>query len=275
MKKILLYIAVLFLPFLFFGQTKIKSFYFENDQSIPTPYSTNQLHQFKQSLKKGEINILEVYSYTDSIGSPQYNDTLAKKRLNYTANYLGLQYNSSVQLKSYGIDRRYDIVNHKNWRRVDIYYAQGLPPIANDSLLTQTIDSLNETTDIIAEITTETIINEPIEEIVYVPYILNVEFLGGTARMELSSFSEVKKLAEYLKEHPEKIIVIRGHVCCGNNIRISRHRARTVYRELIKSGIEKSRLDFVGMSNNEPLVFPEETAADRQRNRRVDVQFKQ
>jgi flagellar motor protein MotB len=57
-------------------------------------------------------------------------------------------------------------------------------------------------------------------------------------------------------------------------MRISKARAKAVYHELIKQGVEKDRLDYVGMSNTEPLVFPEKTNADRQRNRRVDVKFK-
>jgi outer membrane protein OmpA-like peptidoglycan-associated protein len=56
-------------------------------------------------------------------------------------------------------------------------------------------------------------------------------------------------------------------------MRISKSRARSVYNELVHLGIDKSRLDYVGMSNTEPLVFPEKTNADRQRNRRVDVKI--
>jgi outer membrane protein OmpA-like peptidoglycan-associated protein len=68
-KKIVLFYFILTLPIAIFSQTKIKSFYFENDQSIPTPYSQNQLELFKQSLIKEEVVILEIYSYTDSLGS--------------------------------------------------------------------------------------------------------------------------------------------------------------------------------------------------------------
>ena len=42
---------------------------------------------------------------------------------------------------------------------------------------------------------------------------------------------------------------------------------------MVDLGISKKRLSYKGMSNNEPLVFPELSDADRQRNRRVDVQF--
>jgi flagellar motor protein MotB len=50
-------------------------------------------------------------------------------------------------------------------------------------------------------------------------------------------------------------------------------RAKTVYKRLIQLGVKKNRLSFVGRSNLEPIIFPEKTNADRQKNRRVDVKF--
>jgi outer membrane protein OmpA-like peptidoglycan-associated protein len=91
--------------------------------------------------------------------------------------------------------------------------------------------------------------------------------------MKFQSHAEVRKLYEYLLVNPTVQVLVRGHVCCGNNMRISKRRAKSVYTELKRLGISKDRLDFVGLSNKEPLVFPEKTNADRQRNRRVDVVF--
>lgn len=272
MRKVLLNIIFIFVSFLFFGQTKIISFYFENDQIIPTAYSRNQLMLFKQSLKKGDLTILEICSYTDSIGSNQYNDSLAKKRLAFTTIFLEITHNSYVKLQPYGLNRKYDVKNFKNWRRVDIYYVLGQVKIKNDIPKTtvEKIDPVQKTTinDTILEIieSKEIVVEEK-------PSILNVEFVEGTAKMELKSYSEVDKLAGYLKSHPEESILICGHVCCGKNMRISRNRAKEVYKQLIKQGIPKERLDFKGMSNKEPLAFPEKTPEDRQRNRRVDVKF--
>jgi outer membrane protein OmpA-like peptidoglycan-associated protein len=276
-KKGLIHILFLFLPVLIFSQTKIKSFYFENDKSIPTPYSQNQLALFKQSFNKGEISIFEIYSYTDSVGSVQYNDSLAKKRLSYVTNFLGLQSNSSVQLKPYGLVRKYDLTDYKSWRRVDIYYSQSsnAPQIPiKDSI--QVMEK--EVVDTIQEPALAKLIEKPLSPIENSikdekPYILNVEFIEGTAKMEDRSHEEIKKLYDYLAANPTIKALVRGHVCCGNNMRISKSRAKAVYRELVKLGISKSRLEYVGMSNNDPLVFPEKTNADRQRNRRVDVKF--
>jgi outer membrane protein OmpA-like peptidoglycan-associated protein len=255
---------------LVFSQTKIKSFYFENDQSVPTIYSQNQLDIFKQYFNKGEIRILEIYSYTDSIGSNTYNDTLAKKRLAYVSNRLELRNNSSIQLKPYGLEYKYDVKDYQNWRRVDIYFEY---IVTQDSLKIDDQIKREEPNQI--EVSNN-IIRDPYRESIKdeLPFILNISFKEGTAKIELRSFAEIKKLADYLISHPDAHdILIRGHVCCGNNMRISKNRAKAVYKELIKMGVDKTRLAYKGMSNKDPLVFPEKTNADRQRNRRVDVVF--
>ncbi len=80
-------------------------------------------------------------------------------------------------------------------------------------------------------------------------------------------------LYDTLLKNPHLTAHIRGHVCGGNKVSLSRRRARTVYRYLIKNGIERDRLSYAGYGNQKPLVFPERTAVDRGANRRVDVVF--
>lgn len=284
MRNWIAYILLCFLPLTASSQTRIKSFYFENNESVPTPYSQNQLKLLKTSFQRGEIYILEIYSYTDSVGSPEYNDTLAKKRLAYVTNFMGITNAANVQLKPYGLVRKYDVKDYKSWRRVDVYYSSSQPAVAKDTTqFADKIDELEQINDSTGlEIQPEVFVEEPSENIDTLDkythedlaFILNIEFIEGTAKMDLKSQSEIKKFAIFMKDHPNLSVLIRGHVCCGNNMRISKARAKAVYHELMKQGIEKNRLDYVGMSNTEPLVFPEKTNADRQRNRRVDVKFK-
>jgi outer membrane protein OmpA-like peptidoglycan-associated protein len=269
-KLLTFYISLIF-PFLFFGQTKIKSFYFDTDQSVPTEYSKNQLLIFKRSFDNKEFKILEIYSYTDSIGSVQYNDTLAKKRLKYVTNFLEVESNSTVLMKPYGLDRKYDVTNYKSWRRVDIYYSYEIKTMDSAAISSDPVDTA--ATKIKDEGINENIELQDEEMDFSVPYILNIEFIEGTARIEKESYPELSKMVDYLNSNPSVKILIRGHVCCGNNLRISKNRARAIYRKLIKMGISDERLDYIGISNKEPLVFPEKTNADRQRNRRVDIKF--
>lgn len=260
-----------------FSQTKIKSFYFETDQSVPTPYSQKQLELFKRSYNKGEITIYEIYSYTDSVGTTQYNDSLAKKRLRYVSTFLGLGNNTNVLLKPYGMTRKYDLKDYKSWRRVDIYYRISQKSDKGEDTLESVIEE-NDIQNPIPDYTFEDSIKNKVDPIKQsmesdIPYILNIGFIEGKSKIDDESYDEIKKLYNYLVDHPNKNILIRGHVCCGNNMRISKNRAKAVYRELKKMGIEEDRLDYIGLSNREPLVYPEKTNADRQRNRRVDVKF--
>lgn len=271
MKQLLLYSVTFLVCFLSNAQSSIKSFYFERSQSVPTVYSQNQLKLFKEKLDRNEIIIEKVYAYTDSIGSSRYNDSLAKKRLEYVSTNLGIQNHSSIPKVAQGLNRIYDAQSFLNWRRVDIYYTQ----LIQEENETQEIDTsgLN-----LSEIKPQ-IIDTAHHEIMAsldnaIPYILNVEFFEGTAKLDEKSLKEIKNLADFLKRNPNASILIRGHVCCGKNMRISKKRAKTVYKELIELGISKSRLDYIGMSNKEPLVTPELSDSDRQRNRRVDIKFK-
>ena len=105
------------------------------------------------------------------------------------------------------------------------------------------------------------------------PYILNINFIPGTYKMETGSSAVLNVLATYLFQNSELHVVIRGHVCCENNKRASKKRAQAVVKRLVEMGVDKSRLKAIGMSNTEPLVSPERTESDRQKNRRVDAQF--
>jgi hypothetical protein len=106
-----------------------------------------------------------------------------------------------------------------------------------------------------------------------IPYLLNIKFIEGKSKIQEDSYPEIDRLFKYLKENPNLTVVIRGHVCCGNNDRISKNRAKAVYRVLDRKGIARNRMQYIGMSNRDPLVFPEKSNADRQKNRRVDVKL--
>ena len=57
----------------------------------------------------------------------------------------------------------------------------------------------------------------------------------------------------------------------GTNVNLSRERAQTVATELSKHGVPAGRIGVDGRGSVEPLVFPEKTAKDRARNRRVEI----
>jgi outer membrane protein OmpA-like peptidoglycan-associated protein len=102
---------------------------------------------------------------------------------------------------------------------------------------------------------------------------LNLQFDGDAPVVNNSSIQEIEDLVKFLKENYAIDAFIRGHVCCGDQMPLSKKRAKTVYNELIRRGISEERLRHQGFSNSIPAVFPEKTERDRAKNRRVDVIF--
>jgi outer membrane protein OmpA-like peptidoglycan-associated protein len=102
---------------------------------------------------------------------------------------------------------------------------------------------------------------------------LNLQFEGDAPIVNSSSVREIDELVKFLKKNNAIDAFIRGHVCCGDEMPLSTKRAKTVYNELIRRGIDPSRLRYEGFSNRILAVDPEKTDVDRAKNRRVDLIF--
>ncbi len=103
---------------------------------------------------------------------------------------------------------------------------------------------------------------------IYFPY--KIYYTGSETKIDLNYLYILDYLSEEMKNHPDWTLKIRGHVCCGPSQRISEKRAKYVYRYLIQSGIQPSRMCYKGYSNTIPISLEEKTEEDKQRNRRVD-----
>ena len=101
-------------------------------------------------------------------------------------------------------------------------------------------------------------------------YNLDIKFEGSNVHIDGNYQYILDNFVEYFLEHPEITIHIRGHVCCRPGQRISRQRARNVYRFLKANGIDKARMTYAGYSDTLPLASPERTEEDERVNRRVD-----
>ena len=102
---------------------------------------------------------------------------------------------------------------------------------------------------------------------------LNLQFEGDAPIVNSSSVREIDELVKFLKKNNAIDAFIRGHVCCGDEMPLSTKRAKTVYNELTRRGIDPSRLRYEGFSNRILAVDPEKTDVDRAKNRRVDLIF--
>ena len=108
-------------------------------------------------------------------------------------------------------------------------------------------------------------------------------FDSGKAELKGSADSVLKEVAHMIKtKYPHNFIRIEGHTDgtpivhskekFKDNMELSMARARSVYEYMAKEGgIAGSKMYTAGYGEHQPLVHPEKTAADRAKNRRVEI----
>jgi len=91
-----------------------------------------------------------------------------------------------------------------------------------------------------------------------------------------SSYPELEKLVETLKQDPSVSIEISGHTDNqgerGKNIALSENRAKKVKDYLVEKGIAENRITYVGYGSDKPLNG-NKTETERQWNRRVEFRI--
>lgn len=93
--------------------------------------------------------------------------------------------------------------------------------------------------------------------------------------------SGLRAVAMAVARHPEARVTITGHTDSvpiqrskwADNNALSQARAEMVAKTLVAGGAPRERLTVKGVGSADPMVSPEKTAADRAKNRRVEVQF--
>lgn len=102
----------------------------------------------------------------------------------------------------------------------------------------------------------------------------DVLFATGSAELQQGADSNLNRLVEFLKEYPDRQVLIEGHTDnvgnASSNQQLSQRRADSVRSYLISSGIPSNRLSASGMGQGNP-VASNDSAHGRQQNRRVEV----
>ena len=104
---------------------------------------------------------------------------------------------------------------------------------------------------------------------------LNVEFDFNKSFIKEEYHNDIKKVADFMKEHPDTKIVIKGHTDSigkkSYNMRLSRTRAKSLRQYLInKFGIDGSRIATIGYGPNKPIAS-NDTEEGRQKNRSAEA----
>ena len=100
------------------------------------------------------------------------------------------------------------------------------------------------------------------------PYFLYYE--GSDFSVDGNYRYKLEEVAALMKKKTDAKLLVRGHVCCGPSYKLSKRRAKQVYKYLLNLGVDKNRMNYKGCSDEVPMVFPEEDEDDEVKNRRVD-----
>lgn len=104
----------------------------------------------------------------------------------------------------------------------------------------------------------------------------NIFFETNSFKLQNESKYELMKLNEFLKSNPSVRIEISGHTdnvgADAANQTLSSNRAKSVYDQLIKLGIESNRLVFKGYGKTQP-VDVNTTETGRANNRRTEIKI--
>lgn len=212
-------------------------------------------------LKSDHLQVSSINAFCDPSGTSGFNKTLAKNRSESVQNYLTEKGVSCNSIKITGENYSQTKIrkeDYQNLRKVVLTYTVSIPEV---------VEVINENP--FGRLSMEDIKSKKNNSIV-----LKLQFVPGQdVLLDDSSFINVYQFFEFMKYNENVHAFIRGHVCCANDYELSYARANMVYAELVRRGISPKRLSTKGFSNTEPLVSPEITDADRQKNRRVDVIF--
>ena len=252
--------------------------YFETDKYIVPETEKNRLLLFTQNLDINKIKKISIYGFCDDRGSNNYNLVLSQNRAN-----------AIKKLFSFGgiSEKLISNVDGKGEVLLKIVTAEDL----------NIIRGLNRKVEINVEY------NSPKKEVVKVEeekenidnrkkpltlesnllvgdkIVLNkILFRTGYSYILEESIPVLEKIARILKEKIKVYFTIQGHVCCTANGRdaidrgtgrrnLSLARARYIYEYLIKNGVARKRMKYVGLKHKYPL------RGDPKFDRRVEIEI--
>lgn len=223
-----------------------------------------------------------IIGYADYPGSSKANTELSQARAQVVVKYLLNMGMTETDIEAVeGIipgDKRSKISEAEN-RRVDIILGGFPNPFANTIPLPDNSQKPNKTLSSMA-------VNETMR-------LDQIAFEPGNARLLESDTLPLDQLAQTLKDNPDMVIQIEGHVCCINLYELPEHptqkeiafkqvvaeeammlsqkRAQKVCDYLISKGISKQRLKVKGFGHTVPVYESDGKTINKQRNRRVEI----
>ena len=229
--------------------------YFDTGQYNVPDIETNRLVLFIQSLKDIQIERISIYGFTDDRGTDNYNLALSQNRANAIKKIFS----------RFGVDD--NLISN-----VDGKGEVLLRVVSSDNL--NIIRGLNRKVEINIEYPkNEEVKEEENKTINFLSGDLsvgdkitldNILFKTGYSSLENESIEVLEGVASDLLKRKDIYFTIQGHVCCTKNSRdaidkrtgkrnLSMARAKYIYNYLIKKGVKRNRMKYVGLRNKYPL----------------------
>ncbi len=256
-------IAFLFILFtnILLAQEEFKHVvYFDTDEYFVPSTEKNRILLFIQELRAVEIDKIEIFGFCDDRGTDNYNQILSQQRADAIKSIFSI--NDVEESRITNVDGRGEIL---------------LNIIHEDDL--NEIRGLNRKVEVIVKPLVKIV--EPIEIVDLKPndsdklikddvkvgdkiLLKNLLFKVNYSYLETDSKKVLENIAKELMLRDDVHFIIQGHVCCTENGRdavdrrtrkrnLSVARAKHVYDYLVRKGVSKSRMKYVGLRRKFPL----------------------
>ena len=240
-----------------FSQELSHNVYFETDQYVVALEEEEKFQTFLNQLDTLDIDKITIFGFCDDRGTDDYNLWLSKKRANaikwyFTDNEFSEDLITILDGKGeVALDplRGGNIKNMRQGnRRVEIHVDIGKPDeVSSYEEIPTTQDVLKGTVEVGDKIK-----------------LKNIYFQTGYSTVTPESIPTLKEIADILVERTDLFFTIQGHVCCThdtydavdrktNKRNLSVSRAKFIYTYLLKRGVEKKRMKYVGLRRKFPL----------------------
>ena len=247
--------------------------YFETDKYVVPETEKNRLLFFIQKLAVKKIKKISIYGFCYDRGSDQYNLVLSQNRADkikqlFSENKINEQLISNVDGKGEILlkiisTEDLNVIRGLN-RKVEINVEYGNTKI---EVKKDNIDERKKPITLESDLRVGDNIT-----------LNNILFRTGYSYILKESIPDLEKIARILNRKKEVYFTIKGHVCCTANGRdaidrgtgkrnLSLARARYIFSYLIKSGIAKKRMKYIGLKHKYPL------GGDSKFDRRVEIEI--
>lgn len=267
------------------------SVYFESNKFELSKTENSSLQEWLIACK--DAKIVGVYGFCDEDGTTGFNDTLAKKRIDFVFENIKnkIQIRPDFKSRNFGEKQQISRIKAEN-RRVTLYFLEAKDIVNEDQILglKKPIEKPKEVVEIkypkVLEFENPDGTISKIDLDIAFMKQLNQAAAGEKLRVENLNFqintfaimpesrAKLYELLIVLQTNPKLKIQIQGHLCCmaTDRLDLSTQRARAIYNFLTANNIPKERLTFKGFGSTMPIfVLPEKTEQERAANRRVEI----